>query len=88
MKRYVVAVEALRKIGRWGETQFTTKIDGFLVPSSLWMLMFFFVQVFFWSHPVYDQTQCSDVIFYFTNNFAIFLLYTFNDHTFLQIHIN
>jgi len=29
MKRYVVAVEALRKNGRQVETQFTTKIDGF-----------------------------------------------------------
>ncbi len=29
MKRYVVAVEALRKNGRRGETQFITEIDGF-----------------------------------------------------------
>ncbi len=30
MKRYVVAVEALRQNGRRGETQFITEIDGFL----------------------------------------------------------
>ncbi len=62
MKRYVVAVEALRKNGRRGETQFITKIDGFLVPFSLSMLMYFFCN-FFSSHPVYDQTQCSDCYF-------------------------
>ncbi len=27
-------------------------------------------------------------IFYFTNDSIISLLYTFNDHTLLQIHIN
>jgi hypothetical protein len=26
--------------------------------------------------------------FYFTNDFIYLLLYTFNDHTLLQIHIN
>jgi hypothetical protein len=30
VKIYVAAVEALRKKGRQDETQFTTKIDGFL----------------------------------------------------------
>jgi hypothetical protein len=30
VKIYVAAVEALRKKGREDETQFTTKIDGFL----------------------------------------------------------
>jgi hypothetical protein len=32
VKIYVAAVEALRKRERQDETQFTTKIDGFLVP--------------------------------------------------------
>jgi len=36
------------------------------------------------------MTKLSVLIVFlnFTNNFTIFLLYTFNDHTFLQIHIN
>ncbi len=43
------------------------------------------------SQPVYEQTQCSDAIYiyiYFINNSSIFLLYTFNDPIFLQIHVN
>ncbi len=44
--------------------------------------VFFFVQVSFESHPVYDQTQCFNAIFYlFYKYFIIFLLYTFNDRT-------
>jgi hypothetical protein len=52
--------------------------------------MYFFLQLKKKSHPVYDQTQCSDAICFsnFINNSIIFLLYIFNDHTFLQIHIN
>jgi hypothetical protein len=40
----VVTVEALRKKERQDETQFTTKIDGFLSFNPHWMLMYF--QVF------------------------------------------
>jgi hypothetical protein len=45
---YVGAVEALRKKERQYETQFTTKIDGFLsfIPPPS-MLMYFFAGLFF-----------------------------------------
>jgi hypothetical protein len=46
VKTYVAAVEALGKKERQDETQFTTKIDGFLSFIPRWMLMYFFV-VFF-----------------------------------------
>jgi hypothetical protein len=42
VKIYVAAVEALRKKKRQDETQFTTKIDGFLNFIPRWMLMYFF----------------------------------------------
>jgi hypothetical protein len=50
VKIYVAAVEALRKKEIQDETQFTTKIDGFLsftppCPPS-WMLMYFFAGFF------------------------------------------
>jgi hypothetical protein len=79
-------VEALKEKERQDETQFTTKIDGFLSfiplhidgflsfippPHLRWMLMYFFWQVIFESHPiVYDQTQGSGAVFflYFTDN--------------------
>jgi hypothetical protein len=70
VKIYVAAVEALRKKERQDETQFTTKLDGFLslYPPCL-MLMYIFLEVFFESHPVYDQTQGSDGVFpCFTDN--------------------
>jgi hypothetical protein len=46
VKIYVAAVEALRIKERQDETQFTTKIDGFLsfIPPS--MLMYFFAGFF------------------------------------------
>jgi hypothetical protein len=46
VKIYVAAVEALRKNERQDETQFTTKIDGFLHFIPCWMLIYF-LQVFF-----------------------------------------
>jgi hypothetical protein len=65
VKTYVAAVEALRKKKeRQDETQFTTKIDGFLSFIPRWMLIYFFVQVCFESHPVYDQTQGSGAVFF------------------------
>ncbi len=64
MKIYVAAVEALRRKERQDETQFTTKIDGFMSFIPRWMLMFFFFQAFFESHPVYDQTQGSGAVFF------------------------
>jgi len=42
VKIYVAAVEALRKKERQDETQFTSKIDGFLSFILRWMLMYFF----------------------------------------------
>jgi hypothetical protein len=43
VKTYVATVEALREKERQDETQFTTKIDGFLSFIPRWMLMYFFV---------------------------------------------
>jgi hypothetical protein len=90
MKIYVAVMEALRQNERQGETQFTIKIDGFLnFPLPPLNVNEFVLHVFFESHLVYDQTQCFDAIyFYFIIKSIISLLYTFNDHTFLQIHIN
>ncbi len=61
VKIYVAALEALMKKERQDETQFTTKVDGFWVSSPLELL---FLQVFFKSHPVYDQTQGSGAVFF------------------------
>jgi hypothetical protein len=46
MKIYVAAVEALRQKERQDETQFTTKIDGFLSFIPPQILMFFFPSFF------------------------------------------
>jgi hypothetical protein len=50
VKIYVAAVEVLRKNERQDETQFTTKIDGFLSFIPCWMLVYFFAS-FFWMSP-------------------------------------
>jgi hypothetical protein len=50
VKTYVAAVEALRKKERQDETQFTTKIDGFLSFIPRWILMYLLV-VFLWILP-------------------------------------
>jgi hypothetical protein len=42
VKIYVAAVEALKRKERQDETQFTTKVDGFLSFIPRWMLMYFF----------------------------------------------
>jgi len=39
-------VEALRKKEKQDETQFTTKIDGFLSFIPGWILMYYFARVF------------------------------------------
>jgi hypothetical protein len=52
VKIYAAAVEALKKKERQDETQFTTKIDGFL---SFNPYVFFCIG----SGPVDDQTQGS-----------------------------
>ncbi len=46
VKIYVAAVEALRRKKRQDETQFTTKIDGFLSFIPPWMLLYFFAGFF------------------------------------------
>jgi hypothetical protein len=63
VKIYVAAVEALRKKERQDETQFTTKIDGFLSFIPSWMLIYFFA-VKNKSHPVCDQTQGYGAMFF------------------------
>ncbi len=65
-KIYVAAVEVHTKKERQDETQLTTKIDGFSechLPLNANVL---FLQVFVESHPVYDQTQSSGAVFFFT----------------------
>jgi len=64
VKIYVAAVEALRRMERQDETQFTTKIDGFMSFIPRGMLMCFFLQFFLKSHPVYDQTQGFGAVFF------------------------
>jgi hypothetical protein len=61
-----------KKKERQDETQFTTKVDGFLSFIPSWMLMYFFAGI---SHPVYDQTQGSGgaVFFLLTLRIALML---------------
>jgi hypothetical protein len=46
VKIYIAAVEALKKKERHDETQFTTKIDGFLSFIPCWMLNVLFGRFF------------------------------------------
>ncbi len=57
-------MEALKRKKRQDETQFTTKVDGFLSFIPPWMLMYVFLQVVLKSHPVYDQTQGFGAVFF------------------------
>ncbi len=65
VKIYIAAVEALRKKERQGETQETNKNWWFSeFHRRPWLLMyFFFLQVFFESHLVYDQTRGTHPVF-------------------------
>jgi len=63
VKIYVATVEAPKKKERQDETQFITKIDGFLSLTPCWMLMYFFAGFFLGSHPVYDQNQGFGAVF-------------------------
>ncbi len=56
MEIHAATVEALKKKERQGETQFTTKTE---VPPPLNASVFYFFE----SHPVYDQTQGSRLVF-------------------------
>jgi hypothetical protein len=50
------------------------------------MFFFFWVDFYFFeSHPIYDQTQSFSVVLL---TLEIISLYTFNDITFLQNHMN
>jgi len=51
---------------RQDETQLTTKIDGFSECHPPLNVNVLFLQVFVESHPVYDQTQSSGAVFFFT----------------------
>ncbi len=68
-----------KKAGKTGKTQFTTKTE---VPPPLNAIIVF---NFFESHPIYEKTQGSTVVFI---ALQIILLYIFNDQTFLQSHMN
>ncbi len=57
-KIYVAAVEALRKKERQDETQFTTKIHGFVNFIPHWMLMYFFAGFLKISPCVWRNSGC------------------------------
>jgi hypothetical protein len=57
VKIYVAIVEALKKKERQGETQFTTETE--VPPPFLNANVFYFFE----SHPIYDQTQGSSIVF-------------------------
>jgi hypothetical protein len=59
VKIYVSAVEALRKRGKQDETQFCE----FQTPTPAFYANVLFLQVFFESHSMYDQTQGSGAVF-------------------------
>jgi hypothetical protein len=74
---------------RQGETQFIREIDGFMSPPLPFDGNVFFCK-FFLSLTLFI-TKFTILMLYlnfFTNKYIIYLLYTFNDHTFLQIHIS
>ncbi len=83
MKLYAATVQELKEKERQNETQFTTKTEV-PPPPNPWMLMFF---IFLKSHPIYDQTQESSVVFLILI-MIISLLYILNDQSFLQSHMN
>jgi hypothetical protein len=64
VKIYVAAVETLRKKERQDETQFTTKIDGFLSFIPCWTLMYLFAG-FCWNLTLcMTKTQGSRAVFF------------------------
>jgi hypothetical protein len=70
VKIYVAVVEALRKKERQDETQFITKIDGFLSVIPRWMLMQFFAGFLKISPCVWPNSGLVLVLCfsYFTDN--------------------
>ncbi len=65
VKIYVSAVEVLRKKEGQDETQFTTKIDGFLSITPPLNANVLFGRFFLESHPAYDQAEGSGAVFVF-----------------------
>ncbi len=66
---YVAAVETLRRKERQDETQFITKIDGFLSFIPPWMLMYIFAPFFLISPCVWPNLEVRVLVLVF------FLLY-------------
>ncbi len=64
MKISVVGVEALKRKEREDETQFTTKLNGFLSYTPALNANLFSID-FFLSHPVYDQTHGYGAVFFY-----------------------
>jgi hypothetical protein len=58
-------VEALRKKERQDETQFTTKIDGFLSFTHPLSANVLSGRFFFESHPAYEEVQGSGAVLVF-----------------------
>jgi len=64
------AVEALKKKDRQNETQFTTKVDGFLSFTPPWMVMYFFAGFFSISPHVWPS-QGSHAVFSLLYGYSI-----------------
>jgi len=92
MKIYVAVVKAFRKFENKVKTQFIIEIDRLLSashpPPKLNVNVFFLRFSFNLTLFMTKLSVLMLYIFYFTNKSTIYLLYTFNDHTFLQLHIN
>jgi hypothetical protein len=87
MKIYIIIVEVFRKKERQDETQFTTKIDGFLNFNPCWMLIhFFFIltpcmakfKVLVMCFPYFMDDPNKNVTLNFLNNLNFFLTTIFN----------
>jgi len=69
VKIYVAAMDALRKKERQDETQFTTKIDGFLSFIPIWTLLYFFCRFFLNLTLCMTKLRVQVLCFsYFTDN--------------------
>jgi len=73
VKIYVAGVKALRKKKRQDETQFSTKIDGFLIFIPRWVLMYFFASFLLISPCVWPKLRVRVLSFsYFMDNSIIY----------------
>jgi hypothetical protein len=74
VKIYVAAVEVLTRNERQDETQFTTKVDGFLSFIPRWKLMYFFAGFFINLTLCMTKLRILVLCFsYFTNNSNVML---------------